>query len=276
MSSKRILFKQDGHFKVKNTFLEFKDGEESSSEPFSEISEKFLLRRSNSADALRTSGRENSAENSLGSHSGSQGRESVDALVRSLKEWHTVWSSSSSSDAVVPTFGSQVQTRGTFDLEKALDFYWQVEELCSSQEKDVRDVIAGNFPDVNVEAYVPRDQLNNLLSLGSCRHLEDPIGTRCRPCGCFPRGKCYRSESCMYCHFYHPHREMGQNHSKKRANLSKRRRQRWKKNLARQWDQLEGDRLPSDDEVSCQPEESMSSVYPRQEPAPPTRRIISL
>jgi hypothetical protein len=89
-----------------------------------------------------------------------------------------------------------------FDMVEALEFY---QGLVESQEKGVD--IRQSLEHADLDKYLPLDDQGQQMSLGSIPHLCHPIGRECKPCSAYPRGKCYRGNSCMHCHFYHPLKE---------------------------------------------------------------------
>jgi hypothetical protein len=110
--------------------------------------------------------------------------------------------SSGASDTIDP---SPYCMPCAFDIEEALAFHKEFGELCA-KGVDPRDA----YGDVCLDKYLPLDDQGQLMSVGSIPHLCDPVGKQCKPCSAYPRGKCYRGNSCTHCHFYHPWKERNQ------------------------------------------------------------------
>jgi len=115
----------------------------------------------------------------------------------------------------------------------AIKFYESLMET-KAMGIDVGDSLAASYSNVDWCQFIPRNEQGQLLSVGSIPHLLDPCGSSCKPCGCFPRGKCYKGAQCLHCHFFHPRRDRTQNSSdaggKKESSLARRaRRQRSEK-----------------------------------------------
>lgn len=55
--------------------------------------------------------------------------------------------------------------------------------------------------------HIPLDADGQVTSLGSIPHLKEPAGADCRPCAFLFKGRCLKSELCLYCHFKHPERK---------------------------------------------------------------------
>jgi hypothetical protein len=115
---------------------------------------------------------------------------------------HQTWHSSSDD----MSSHSKEEARATFCMQNALDLHQELSEIVDAGA-DVRDVIETSYSHLDISKFVCRGQNGELLSIGSVRHLLDPAGTLCKPCGCFRRGKCYRGEKCLYCHFYHSRKD---------------------------------------------------------------------
>jgi len=92
--------------------------------------------------------------------------------------------------------------RCCFDMAEAVEFYKHLTEV-SAQGVDVREA----FGHVDLDKYLPVDDQGNQMSVGSIAHLIHPCSKECKPCSCYPRGKCYGGKLCMHCHFYHPLKE---------------------------------------------------------------------
>lgn len=146
------------------------------------------------------------------SHSDDEGMRSTDSgsiesRIEDLHKWHRSWLSSDSGSWQADSEGNLSGTgRSTpsvaFNLEDALNILSELEEIVDSKT-DVRDAMDKLYPDSDVTQFIPTGVHGEMLSLGSARHLKDPIGSFCRPCGFNKRGKCHKAELCLYCHFSH-------------------------------------------------------------------------
>lgn len=50
---------------------------------------------------------------------------------------------------------------------------------------------------------IPLDSKGEKTSLGSIPHQKEPLGSECRPCIFWFKGRCLKGELCLYCHFKH-------------------------------------------------------------------------
>lgn len=55
-----------------------------------------------------------------------------------------------------------------------------------------------------LERHVPLDDDGQQTSFGSIMHWQEPVGTECRPCVFWIRGRCKKNELCIHCHIKHP------------------------------------------------------------------------
>merc|ERR1712196_453154 len=47
---------------------------------------------------------------------------------------------------------------------------------------------------------VPVDAEGKKLTMGSILHYQQPVGTNCKPCYFWTKGRCTHGESCLRCH----------------------------------------------------------------------------
>jgi hypothetical protein len=88
-----------------------------------------------------------------------------------------------------------------FNMDEAIAFHRTLVEA-TAQGIDVRETVE-KMEEADLDRYIPVDDQGQQMSLGSIAHLLSPHGTHCKPCSCYPRGKCYRGKACLHCHYYH-------------------------------------------------------------------------
>jgi len=110
-----------------------------------------------------------------------------------------------SEDDAESTTASSTMSSATAN-HTAMEFYQHVQAM-KANGTNIEDVLSESYSDMNWHQFLPCNDGGQLLSIGSIPHLSNPYGVHCKPCGCFPRGKCYNGEKCTYCHFYHTRKE---------------------------------------------------------------------
>lgn len=199
---------------------------------------------------------------------------------------HKTWFSSSESQSLQQdsddSFAKGEKSEDEFDLQYAIALHTELQGLVDSGV-DVRDAIEMRYPSLNLRKVVPRGLDGEMLSIGSALHLLEPNGQQCKACGCHRRGKCYRHETCLYCHFHHSRRDCritGKNR-KSQTSGAKERRERRKRCEARVAKSMRDPANDSDrgsDEASGgeggneRPPEA-SAGYPQQQRKPQSQRI---
>jgi len=132
-------------------------------------------------------------------------------------------------------------------ITAALDFYEDLMQKTASLGINVNELLATLDSNLDWRQYIPCDGDGQLMSLGSIPHLAEPCGTKCRPCGWFQKGKCYKLEQCTYCHFWHPKRSSRSDPEKKESSIH--RRERRKRNAHKKYEV----QVHSDDYVQPEP-----------------------
>lgn len=145
-----------------------------------------------------------------GSSKRPSGADELGANAAQIALAHKTWFSSSESQSLQQdsddSFAKGEKSEDEFDLQYAVALHKELQGLVDSGV-DVRDAIEMRYPSLNLRKVVPRGLDGEMLSIGSALHLLEPNGQQCKACGCHRRGKCYRHETCLYCHFHHSRRD---------------------------------------------------------------------
>lgn len=111
----------------------------------------------------------------------------------------------------------EVPENGTL-LAEAEELYNSLLALGGTRSASAEVLVAQDSP--TLRKHVPLDANGQMTSIGSVIHFKPEIGTHCRPCIFWSKGRCGKAHCCLYCHYRHANVE------RKRLRASKATRER--------------------------------------------------